>query len=595
MSKEERRQSCFVILMGLITSGAFCINSILSDSTGTIIDFLRIFYTKYDGQHLETLFLCLGVCAFYWMCIRKINLKFSKSILVISFVFSLITSIYASMSEFYIVQYPNIFIFLWHLIGYILFYYIIISCIFEYFDTPVKSGKWRENVSDKKMFVLVSLTVFLLWVPYVIMCLPGNIMYDTGTSIMYFLGISRENVNNPFFQTFLYGCIYKIGVLFGNVNIGVFFYNLVQLCAYILVISYSVVLLKKKKVPQYLLVGVVLLYGLLPIFPVYAFTMGKDSNFALCLMTFCVLIFELISDNQSFFDNNKKISLLFITAVLLGLLRNQAYLIVVICLCGCYFVQSTKKNKKIIGIALFLVLIVNLVFPRLVQIPKTDVSENLSIPLQQTAYYVNRYADEITEEEQEIIDEVIPYDAMQLYNPGISDPIKDKFKDSADKKALLNYLKVWCKHLINHPTAYLKAYYYGSYAYYSPDAERSDLKSHIFAGYTLDEDVYKETQLQPNKNIGIELVKKIDNMITKLPIIGLFQKIGIYSWMVVLMFFYLMLKKKFKYVLCICPLLFVFIGDCCSPVNGYFRYAFPMIVCVPVICLAVIFELKKEH
>lgn len=595
MFKEERRKSFFVILMGVLTAGSFCINNILSDSTGTIIDFIRMFNSKYEGLHLLILFLCFGVCAFYWMCIKRIKLRFSKSIFGLAVIFALITSINSSMSDAYIVQHPNVFILLWHLIGYFLFYYIIISCFYEYLDMPVKSRTCQHAISDKKLFVLVSLTVFLLWVPYVIMCFPGNITFDTGTSIMYFLNISRENVNNPFFQTFLYGCAYKMGVLLGNVDIGVFFYDFIQLCAYVLVISYSVVLLRKKKVPEYLLIGVVLLYGLLPVFPVYAFCMGKDSNFALCLMIFCILIFELFSDNQVFFDNNKKVILFFITAILLGLLRNQAYLIVVICLCGCYFIQSTRKNKKILRTIIFWVLVVNLVLPRLVQVPKTDISENLSVPLQQTAYYVNQYADEVTKEEQEIINEVVPYETMQLYNPGISDPIKNQFVDSADKKALFNYFKIWCKHLIKHPTAYLKAYYYGSYAYYSPDAERSDLKSHIFPGNALDVNVYKKTQLKPNITIGVKLVKKIDSMVTKMPIIGLFQKIGIYSWVVVLMFFYLVSKKKYKYVLCISPLLFVFMGDCCSPVNGYFRYAFPMILSVPVICLAIMFELKKDH
>ena len=44
----------------------------------------------------------------------------------------------------------------------------------------------------------------------------------------------------------------------------------------------------------------------------------------------------------------------------------------------------------------------------------------------------------------------------------------------------------------------------------------------------------------------------------------------------------LIVFKKGRYMLCFAPLLMVFIGCLLSPVNGYYRYAYAMIIGVPI-------------
>ena len=46
-------------------------------------------------------------------------------------------------------------------------------------------------------------------------------LYDTGTSILWSLGIDRSNVNNPWFQNLLFGGVYRLGRLLGDPNRGV--------------------------------------------------------------------------------------------------------------------------------------------------------------------------------------------------------------------------------------------------------------------------------------------------------------------------------------------------------------------------------------
>ncbi len=589
------------MLMGLISTVAFFMTHVLSVSTNAVLDdsFIEcIFYLNRVVNGMQLLILATMICtsAYYYIWLFSSFEKISASAIGLAFLFSGFTSLFASMIDVNKVRIPNFTMFFLHFLGYFLFYYTAVLFLFNYLDGIKRADKKSiiHSLENKKLFFLTSLILTILWIPYIFMCFPGSIMYDTGTCFLHTVGFAKGSyVNNPFFQNWLCDIVYRLGDLFGNISVSIFIYNIMQVCAYIAVVSYVIVLLKKKKVPSWILVCLVLLYGFSPFFPLYAFCMGKDSNFALGMIVFCILIFEMVSDGEQFFSNKYKIGLLMLISVLLGLLRNQAYLIAIICLLFCSMLKDNLRYKRLLWSIIVVVLLVNFGLPRLCQIPKVSTVQDISFFLQQTGYYVNRYEDEVTEEEKEAIEKIIPYEDLKLYNPGIVDPIKVNYNNSADKSDIKGYFSTWWKQFLKHPSAYFKAFYYASYAYYCPLAVRSDIKSLTFFGYEVDPIVFENTKLNPNENPGLSIAKYIDYFVRYIPIIGLFQRIGIYTWMLLITFVYLLSRKKYRYIICICPLLFVFIGDCLSPVNGYFRYAFPMILCVPVICSGVLFDGKK--
>lgn len=583
-----------VLMMGFLSAGAFLITDLLPDTVGTALQFLSLFNGRLRGMQMPLLASWLGMSGLYAFWMTHVRQKVSAGAAVLAVLFSLLTTVYASMQDVNTFRRPALLAFLLHLAGYAVCCYVLLTALFSYFDRPLKQNGEDGPISGKKLFFQACGVLLLLWLPYVIMCFPGNAMYDTGISVLYSLGIDRSNVNNPFFQTFLYGLVYQLGVWLGNVNIGVFIYCMVQTLLFAAIFSYGVVLLKTMGAPSWLRICTLLLYGLLPVFPLYALTMGKDSNFALCLLCFSILLLQLVTGDGKFFSDTKKVCGLILTSILLGLLRNQAYLIAVVCLLAVSLTRAGRPGRKQLWLLIVSVLVVNLTLPWVLQIPKTDVSESWSVPLQQTAYYANRYENEITEEDRAAIDKVVPYEALYSYNPGISDPVKDQFDDSADAEAIRGYFSVWWKHFLTHPAAYLKAFWLNSYAYYCPSAERSDIRSRVHLGYRMSSALFEQTEFEPNTNPELSSAAAMDAFITRLPVMGLLQKIGIYTWAMLTAAVYLLSRKQYSYLISMCPMLFVFIGDCFSPVNGYFRYAFPMIVCVPIICLGVIFAAKKQ-
>ena len=41
--------------------------------------------------------------------------------------------------------------------------------------------------------ILIVLTILLIvWIPWAVLCFPGNILYDAGTSIAWFLNLNRN-------------------------------------------------------------------------------------------------------------------------------------------------------------------------------------------------------------------------------------------------------------------------------------------------------------------------------------------------------------------------------------------------------------------
>lgn len=475
---------------------------------------------------------------------------------------------------------------------------VIIALIIYYLDNYNPKSQLHSNnkiivLNKSNCFVLFSTIIFIFWVPYVIFCFPGNIYYDSGTSIMYFLGIDRSNVNNPPFQNIIFGLIYLIGDKIQNINLTIFIYCMTQMLMYIGGISWGLKKMFEKGIPIKFIMFIVLLYGLCPAFPLFAFSMGKDSNFAIVFLIFIMLIYEII-DEKNYMFSKKRILIFALASIIPGLLRNATYLIIVFTLLMLCFVKGKGiKNSVIIGIIL-LVVISNVGLPKVVGVPKTDIAEVLSVPLQQTAYYISNYKNEISDSEKKAINKVIPYNDLFKYNPDISDPIKQCFNNNATNSEIKSYFIVWYKQLLKHPVGYLKATVLGTYAYYCPPVDKTDIKIHAAIGYNVDKRVLDNTNLEKNGNKLLRYAQEIDAAFTNLPFIGLFSKIGIYSWALIFAVIYMLRRKEYTNIVCLAPLILLFIMCLMSPVNGYFRYAFNMILSIPIIIPLAVFIEKIE-
>lgn len=468
--------------------------------------------------------------------------------------------------------------------------YILLH-IMEQAPKKQQVGILRE-IGITRYFVLL----VIMWLPWFFMCFPGNMAWDTGSSICFSIGADKGNVNNPCFQNLLFGLVYRFGVLIGNIDGAVFLYLVAQVAIYAFIFSYSLVIANHWRIPQWLIRCVLLFYGLCPIIPLYAFTIGKDSNFSIAIFAYCLMLLELIVEHEEFFKSRIKIVCLFVSCVAVGLLRNLGVYITIIGISSViYLAIKDKWNRiRVLIMVLLGVILTNCITPILLQAPEGTIGENLSIPLQQTAYYFNNFHDEITAEEYAAITAVIKEECLEQYNPSLSDPVKRGFKNNASRDELSSYFQVWWKQFQKHPGAYFKALYYQTYVYFTPNLI-SNVKPDRIWGYHVSDRTFELTALKQPERPLLGMAKKIDAFAKELPILGIFQKVGIYSWILMMSLSYLLYQKKYRILVSVLPLIFVLIGCCCSPVNGYVRYALPLIVTVPLLSVLIVFAPQEAH
>lgn len=439
----------------------------------------------------------------------------------------------------------------------------------------------------KQYFVII----IICWIPYYIMCFPGNVFYDSGTSILYNLGIDRSNPNNPFFQSIIAGMAYRFGAVFGKPIIGIAIYVFLQFLSQVALMSYSLCLTQKNQLLSLILLFI---YICVPAFPIFTLSMGKDSNFALAVMLYVCMTLKLMQNHNQFFEHRTKPLLLSVSLLLMGLFRNHAvYIPSLSLLIYSFFVMKEKRQRQYVIISVAFSIFACVLLPSLAGVPDTEIRESLSIPLQQTGYYYQKYHNEIQPEEMVKLSNVVPIKALQQYNSATSDPIKDQFIRHPTSKQLQDYFSVWAHQFMRHPISYLKAFYLHTYAYYTPSAMINDFE-HIQLGIHTSAKLFDETALTQNDNEYLSLVSDIDSISLSIPIFNYLAKIGIYSWLLLITVVRLFQIKQTRYMLCFAPIIMIFVGCLFSPINGYFRYAYSMIINIPILFVYVI-QLGKKR
>jgi len=441
----------------------------------------------------------------------------------------------------------------------------------------------------------VMAVVFVAWLPYVVMSWPGNVTNDSGSGILYYYGIDRSNPNNPFFQNILMGSWLDIwSRILGSSVMAVSLYCLCQMVIEIIVISTFWTYLYQKQINRLALYAVLILYCLVPAFPLYSLTMGKDSNLGIAVMAYEYFALQAVIETEQYISERHILFKLSIMTIIISLLRNHAG---ILGLSGILILLLYKKDKKT-SICMFstsiMVLICTSIFPYALGMPKPEIKESMSIPLQTVAYYVNTFPEELSDADLEAIYSIIPQEAILAYDPEIADPVKNPAKLTKDN--IYDFLDLWLGMLCRHPLAMLKAFYRSTNAYYIPHITTS-VRVHVWIGFMV---ISPEAMaiLTAGEEIGFpyrNTLENIDRMALNLPVLGLFSKIGLYSWALLYGLFLIVHKKMYRYLHCIVPLLLIFLGCLFSPVNGYYRYAYSYILSTPIVMAAVLFLKLTPH
>lgn len=316
------------------------------------------------------------------------------------------------------------------------------------------------------------LIIVICWLPWLVAHLPGAFDDDTVWQLVIWRLPEIWNDHHPFFTTVLFGAFLDLGRALGSQAWGLVIFSAIQVLLTAASFSCLFCYLKRFSMPKWLFVACFVLVCILPPFASYAGEMVKESVFCWPWLLFCILFVEAVRTRGAVLQRPLVVVAMIAFALLMALSKKTGIYLACLPLCVLVFIVHGAKCRGKVALVLA-VPIVCLMLWQVVLLPAWGVQsgetiERYAIPLQQTARCVTVCGDDVSVEERETIDAVVPYDELSgLYDPIQADRVKEQNRRPSDEQ-LNAYLKVWVSMGFRHPLVYLEAACDNSMELYNP-------------------------------------------------------------------------------------------------------------------------------
>ena len=467
----------------------------------------------------------------------------------------------------------------------------------------LQKGCEKTEITWKKS-IIMGLLFVVAWLPYYIIFFPGTANVDTVVQMMQSFEIpsyinelttihppdAYYTNHHPFAVTKLFELFFKLGLnIFGNINIGVAIYIALHMLFLSAVFTVALQYLRYIGITRKRILFIQLVIMFLPIFPMYAICMVKDTLFSAFLLLLTIMMYEVARTDGEVFKKWQFDVLMILDMAMILLTKNYGLYILIIV--GAIYAIFYRKYIVRILITFVPIILLYQFLWMMVLLPAWNVApvgkqEALSVPFQQTARYVSEYPEDVTEEEKEAINAVLPYDRLKkLYEPMLSDWVKERFNQESTSEDLANYFKAWWGMMWKHPGVYIESILNNTYEYWYMD-KISDLEYYEFEPYLQKHDPDKEhTQLYVthNYNTGGERygIYQMILMLEKTPIVNIFASLGLMPWLILYMILFTFFQKRGKYVLTYLVPVIIYAICMVGPDNGNSRYIMPVIFAMP--------------
>ena len=323
-----------------------------------------------------------------------------------------------------------------------------------------------EKANFSKAIKFWSILLPIAWIPYYLSYYPGCMSTDTLTSIYFCLSGTLSN-RHPVFYNMLLGLAIKFGNFFNkDLEWSMGFFLAVQMILFEVEIIYFLRWMLIHHINQKICTCVMVFMTFFPLIPLYAITIVKDTSFAMAFMLWFMFFVDLYLNIRKNEWNVKPLAGFVVGMFLVAFTRNNGiYVIVFMTLCLIFITGTLKYVKKwliwgTVIISTALICFIQGPVYRYIGVIPTEVVENYGIPLQQICSVVV-YDGEITEEQKEIINCIVPYENIpEVFNPLTVDNIKwcegmNQYYLNGHER---EFIKLWAKLLVKNPQIYVKEY-----------------------------------------------------------------------------------------------------------------------------------------
>lgn len=395
------------------------------------------------------------------------------------------------------------------------------------------------------------------------------------------------NNHHPVLHTLLLGVFLKLGEDVGSYFFGMELYSILQSLAFATTLTFILLKLREYGLPSKLQKVVFVLFAFFPLFPLWGMTLMKDTLFTIALSLTTILIYDSFRYPENF-GKKRYVALVLVLFLLMAIRNNGFYLtLALLPFVIIHFRKDKRFLVKIVSVLLIPMLIFKIGYSGILfsslGIREGSPREMLSVPFQQTARYITEYEDEITPEEEDAILTVLGNheksleDIAKIYVPDRSDNVKGIYNKYAETDDLVNYFKVWFSQLTKHPLVYVEAFLNLNYSWFCFDAEWDIIYYNGVTDETVPE-YFKGLDNSKAFSDERDILEEIINTIDQIPIVNCFFEFSFYTWLYVIVFIAMLIRKRHKDLLACLPL-FVNYAICFVGPVAYMRYALPMVVC----------------
>ncbi len=455
--------------------------------------------------------------------------------------------------------------------------------------TTIHSGK---IASTNALFFKRTIIIFLFFTPWLLAFYPGIIIYDSCGQLLMSIYHSF-NDHHPLFSSLIMYCSLIIGRnIFHSDNIGIFLFVLVQVILLSVAIACCFDLFDLKNTSKHMKISIFLFYCVLPVIPNISILFSKDSAYAVSVLL-CFVTTQLcfLPIGGSVTTGPRVLHRILWCVSLLGLciFRHEGKIMaLIILLLLILFTKQRRLALKGLCIVLCFIIINRCILFGL-RAQKGSVREMLSLPALITATYIDEYYEEMTDDELKNITSIFDVDDLQTlpnyidYN--LSDPLKNNMYYSISSEALLRYFSTFAQDSFKHPTLYFSAFRQHINGYINPfhDKYESDEEFLYIMG--------SESRIDNRLNIYFSGISSLKLLLRKWVlfwsrnyITRFLYRPGTYTITLLIASIFLLFKKKHKMLLWLVPAYITLIILFLSPLNGSLRYAFPLIITMPLYC-----------
>lgn len=422
--------------------------------------------------------------------------------------------------------------------------------IFTYIKVP-KVPKITLKYAD----VFTFLFLLLCWFPVLLAVYPGFFVYDAQDEYLQ-VATRTFTTHHPLVHVLLLGgIICAVHKITDSYNLGIACYTLMQMMLVAGSFTVLLIYMRNKKVSKAIRFFSLLYFAFFPVVVMFTLCSAKDAIFTAALLLLLVSMLEMGISTDTFLASKARMAFFVLCALTMLLFRkNGVYAFaVMVPILLLYYKKNRKKIAILLGIVFASYFLINGTLTAVLHAQSEENQEILTVPIQQLARTYKFNKEVFSEEEIAVLHEILPEEALVLYNPKLSDPVKYHFQNAAYAADKSKYLKLWVEIGLRKPLSYINAWLVNSYGFWYPDTIIDVYSGNTvftftyqdssYFGYEVEEPGVRDSKIpwldEAYRRLSLELEQE------KIPILSMLYSPGGMFWCFAFILSYLFYRKKY--------------------------------------------------